>query len=199
MTSVDRQLADWAAFQSLWHWRGGFDVSPVEQLAAWHDGDPTDAQIATDLKEIAHLSTSQPRRPGEPALWLRIDDHGPILDILGDEQKQTIGTAELVATIRRLMEADDPPEFPGTTPDGGTRLVDIPEAQGSTIFDVEVAPGRMQRVNMGRGANPDDPEVRRAARDLAESVVAAVDAKVASAQPKPTKAKPGLSPQLSLF
>lgn len=102
----------WIAFQALWHDRGDGEVSPIDQLAGWHDRDATDAEIAADLQRIAHASTYQRhRREGEPVVWLRIDVlAGEVLiDILVPEPKRTLRQAEVIALIRAAMVADDPP------------------------------------------------------------------------------------------
>ncbi len=122
---VDGHATRWAVFQALWHRRGEAEVSPIDQLALWHDRAAGDEEIAADLVRIAHESTSH-RHPGDgkPTPWLRIGRAGIELDIIlpgrplpEPPEVVTLGQAEVVAIARQLLADDEPPEavVPGGT------------------------------------------------------------------------------------
>jgi len=205
----------WAAWRCLLHYHRGPNgitavvSQPVEALHGWHLCQPCDALLLAEFARCVAtaLPYGQPGDPegyvisvrtnrGEVELWAGWDEARP------DEQRPADAKgADLVALLRRLMEADDPPSPPtrASLPDP-VIAAPCPSCGGK---------GRIGPVHVNTGRQPHRwmtvpcPACAEPATDplgrLVQAVVAQADAAEAAA-PAPAVPEPApAAGQLTLF
>lgn len=115
---MDRPLYLWALWRALRHFDGGRLVEPDEALDGWHQRQPDDAELLSDLTGILCASAGSARTlPAGLRVEVRATEPG-LLAVWGGTRETMAGMPsavsgpDLVALARELLAADDQPAPP---------------------------------------------------------------------------------------